>query len=78
MRAYYGTTKGVFYAERGNTSEPFGEPVSLLHASVTGPIDGPLWVAPQEDVIFYCSTGPGQSPKLGDRNKGRKLWMIRL
>ena len=78
LRAYYGTTKGVFYAERGNTSEPFGEPVSLLHASVTGPIDGPLWVAPQEDVIFYCSAGPGQSPKLGDRNKGRKLWMIRL
>ena len=40
--------------------------------------DGPLWVAPQEDVILYCSTGPGQSPQFGDHNKGRKLWMIRL
>ena len=78
LRAYYGTAKGVFLAERGSTSEPFGEFVSRLDASVTGPLDGPLWVAPQEDVIFYCSTGPGKSPQLGDRNKGRKLWMIRL
>ena len=77
LRAYYGSEEGVFFAARASTSEPFGEEVLLLDASLTGPIDGPIWVAPQEDVVFYCSGGPAKSPKPGDKDKARKLWMIR-
>jgi hypothetical protein len=72
LRAYHGTSEGIFLAARRQASDPFGEGTVLLGAKVTGPVDGPLWVAPQEDVIFYCSPGPGK--ELGS---GRRLWMVR-
>ncbi len=72
LRAYHGTAEGIFLAARRQPSDPFGEGTVLLTSKVTGPVDGPLWVAPQEDVIFYCSPGPGK--QLGS---GRRLWMIR-
>lgn len=30
-----------------------------------GKIDGPIWLAPQEDVVFFCS--PGGDPSGGSR-----------
>ena len=50
----------------------------ILDASRTGPIEGPLWVTPQEDVAFYVSTGPGKKPDLEPRDEGRKVWMTRF
>lgn len=71
LRTYYGTEEGIFISGRGDAKQAFEPGVKLLDASVTGPIDGPIWVAPQEDVIFYCSAGPGKP--MGSR---RKLWLI--
>jgi hypothetical protein len=76
LRAYYGMEDGLFVAARPNVSATFGEPIKLLEAKVTGPFDGPVWVAPQEDVVFYTSPGPGKKP--AQRDSDRKLWMIRF
>lgn len=72
LRAYHGTADGIFLAVRSKVGDMFGEGEMLLPSPLTGPIDGPLWVAPQEDVIIYCSPGPGKEP-----GSGRRLWMIR-
>jgi hypothetical protein len=77
-RAYYGTEEGLFVAARHSASETFGEPVTILGAKDTGPFDGPIWVAPQEDVVFYASNGPGKKAGLAPGDKGRKLWMMRF
>jgi hypothetical protein len=78
LRAYYGTEEGLFVAARPHPDATFGEPIKILEASVTGPLDGLIWVAPQEDVVFYVSPGPGKKPGLGPGDKGRKLWMVRF
>ena len=70
--------EGLFVAARPHVKGTFCEPVRFLEVSVTGPIDGPIWVAPQEDVVFYVSPGPGKKPGLGPGDKGRKLWMLRF
>lgn len=72
VRAYYGNEVGVFVAARQTSSHPFGRGVIWADAAQTGPIDGPIWVAPAEDVIVYCSAGPGQK-----FFSARKLWMFR-
>jgi hypothetical protein len=76
LRAYYGSEEGLFVAARESASTSFGEAVKLADGKDTGPIDGPIWVAPQEDVVFYVSPGPGKKPGLGRGDVGRKLWMI--
>ena len=73
LRAYFGSPKGIFIVARSSKDEPFGEGVPLINADVAGPIEGTIWVAPQEDVIFYCSPGPGEKP-----GSARRLWMIRF
>jgi WD40 repeat protein len=72
QRAYYGGVKeGFFLLWRPNLTAPLSAPDKLLNGEATGPIDGTIWVAPQEDALFYCSPGPGQSP-----GSGRKFWVI--
>lgn len=78
LRLYFGTPDGLFVVSRQNLNQSFGQEVRVLAASATGPIEGPLWVAPQEDVVFYVSPGPGKKPGLGPGDKGRKLWMLRF
>lgn len=73
LRAYYGCEKGIFVMARRSKEQPFFEGFPLIDAAVTGPIEGPVWGTPQEDVVFYCSAGPGE--ELGS---ARKLWMIRF
>ncbi len=73
LRAYLGWDKGLYVTARHSEDEPFRPLVMLADAALTGPITGPTWVAPQEDVIFYCSPGPGK--ELGS---ARRLWMIRF
>jgi hypothetical protein len=69
---FYGTPKGLFVAPKCS-ADTFGDGMLLLDASVTGPVDGPIWVSPQKDVIFYCS--PGLEGKVGSV---RRLWMVRF
>lgn len=72
VRAYFGNEEGVFVAARQTSRHPFGRGVVWADAALTGPIDGPIWVAPAEDVIVYCSAGPGQK-----FFSARKFWMFR-
>ena len=78
LRLYFGTRDGLFVASRQDVNQSFGTEVRILDASRTGPIEGPLWVTPQEDVAFYVSTGPGKKPDLEPRDEGRKVWMTRF
>ncbi len=73
LRTFYATPKGILVAARGSTAEPFGAGTLIIEADVCGPIKGPIWVAPQEDVIVYCSPGLG-----AESDSARKLWMIRF
>ena len=73
LRAYSGEKGGLFISARASESAPFGKETLILDATATGPIEGPIWVSPQEDVIFYCSPGPGKAP-----GSGRRLWMVRI
>jgi hypothetical protein len=70
LRAYYGA-EGLMMMWRSNIGAPFSDPDRLVEGAATGPFDGTFWVAPQEDVLFYCSPGPGMP--LGS---GRKFWVI--
>ena len=73
MRSYFGTTDGLFLSGRQSEKEGFSRGFKLLGAETTGPIENPIWVAPQEDVIFYCSPGPEKEP-----GTARKAWMVRI
>ncbi len=69
---FYGTPDGLFLSAQCG-ADSFGEGMLLLDASVTGPVEGPVWVTAQKDVAFYCS--PGREGKLG---AVRRLWMVRF
>jgi len=69
---YYGIDKGLFVQARSNLEEALNTRVCLVDAAVCGAVAGPIWVAPAEDVAFYCSAGPGQ------RSGRKNLWMIRF
>jgi hypothetical protein len=73
-RAYYPGENGIFLTALGS-SGGFPAAEKLLPVTTIGPVvsrfDSTLWVAPQEDVIFYCSPGIF-SPESGNH----QLWMI--
>jgi len=69
---YGGWEKGLYVYQRKSEQEEFNPRVYLFDASVCGPVAGPIWVTPGEDVAFYCSAGPGNEPK-----GPKTLWMIR-
>jgi len=72
LRAYIlREQSGVYLTSRANVAAPFFPPDTLLSGAVTGPLEGSIWVAPHEDVLFYTSPGPGKT--IGNN---RKLWMI--
>ncbi|MEZ6128038.1 MAG: hypothetical protein R3C59_05115 [Planctomycetaceae bacterium] len=72
LRGYFGGTEGqFFFFWRRHLKGEFSPQETLLPPSSTGPFDGTLWVSPNEDVVFYCTSGPGQP--IGAR---RQLWMI--
>jgi hypothetical protein len=72
LRSYYGWDQGLFLAARQTIGESFDNPVLVCDSKVAGEVDGPVWVAPQEDVIFFCSPGIGAR-----RGSAQRLWMIR-
>lgn len=77
-RVYFPKEDGLHVFVRPNNDVLGGEDVLVASAGAMGTIDGRLWIPPQEDVVFYISTGPGESPKLGPNDKGRELWMFRF
>ncbi len=73
LRAYFSMDEGLFVWVRRNKAEMDGQGMLILDAKQAGPFEGSLWVAPQEDVVFYISAGRG-----GKGGSRRKLWMIRF
>ena len=75
LRAYHVTDKGIMLSNRETTSVSFASPLldPILSTEHLGPVDGPVWVSPNEDILFYCSPGVGK--KIGE---GRFLWMVRF
>ena len=72
VRAYFSTDEGLFVFARRSPKDFFAKAALLLDTAAMGPIEGPIWAAPQEDVFFYVSAGVGE--KCGS---ARRLWMIR-
>lgn len=72
LRAYSGGDLGIHITVRQSPRHSFGHNVVWGDSMTTGLIDGPLWIAPQEDVAVYCSAGPGK--KWGE---ARQLWVWR-
>ena len=70
-RAYVGSASGVSFVIRGDDETPFSNSRVIVSVSSTGTVDGPVWVPPKEDIVFFCSTGSDQLPGI------RKLWMVR-
>lgn len=71
LRAYANTEQGICVSVRGSPDARFGAMTVVVPPQVTGMVDGPIWLPPQEDVVFYCSAGA--DPKPGD---WRNLWMV--
>lgn len=69
LRSYFGAPSGLLLAARHVQSEPFGPPTKISDVSA----DGPVWVTPKEDIIFFCS--PGRGKRVG---ASRRLWMLRF
>jgi len=76
-RAFLPTPDGLQVTARSRRNSLFEDPELLFGPDVVGPDltanDDTLWVAPAEDVLFYCGPGP-QPVSTGTR----RLWMIRL
>lgn len=66
LRAYTGADNGICMAYRQSPLDEFGSMEVVVPAKVVGKIDGPIWLAPQEDIVFYCS--PGDDPSGGTRH----------
>jgi hypothetical protein len=66
LRAYTGVDEGICMSYRKSPQDEFGPMEVIVPAKVIGKTDGPIWLAPQEDVVFYCS--PGDDPSGGSRH----------
>jgi hypothetical protein len=73
LRAYYGSQTGLSVMVRTSPAAEFQGTIEIADAAVTGPINGPVWVAPREDVMFYASPGTGKN-----LDSPSRLWMIRF
>lgn len=70
LLGYFGNEKGLFVQGRDSLGERFTTGYCVFAAEVCGPVFGPVWLAPGDDVVFYTSPGPGQ-----EFNK-RSIWVI--
>ncbi|OAI53866.1 hypothetical protein AYO47_00675 [Planctomyces sp. SCGC AG-212-M04] len=70
LRAYYGVPNGLYFAAMKPESDAFSNPSKIADV----PIDGPVWLSPKEDILFYCS--PNRGKAVDEMN--RRLWMLRL
>jgi hypothetical protein len=70
LRAYYGVPSGLYFAALKPEADTFENPSKIVDV----PIEGPVWLSPKEDILFYCS--PGRGKPVSESN--RKLWMLRL
>ncbi|SFI24635.1 hypothetical protein SAMN05421753_10755 [Planctomicrobium piriforme] len=73
--AYFPAEEGIFLTAQQARTQEYVPPELLLPAATIGgeltKFDDTIWVNPQEDLIFYCSPGPGTG------QAKRRLWMVR-
>ena len=86
-RAYEASGDGLAVAGRRGPEDPFGMPglIQLTMPAKVGPIIGPIWLAPLEDLLVYSSTGPPPAGAKSRQKKGkatidvqRSFWMVRI
>lgn len=79
-RAYFANVSGISIAAPKVQMDEFGMGLILFDPAIIGPIDDanddPLFVVPQEDVIFF--TGPGPAAASGNTSLANRVWMIRI
>jgi hypothetical protein len=73
LRGYFDVPQGLYVSFRNTREEMPGDATLVLNAEKSGPFQGPIWLTAEEDVLFYCSPGPGK-----EVDSARKLWMIRF
>ncbi len=73
LHAYLGLSTGLTVMVREAATEQFGPRIPIADRTSGGPIDSMIWIAPQEDAIFYMSPGPGK-----ERGSERQLYMLRF
>lgn len=71
LRAYASVEGGIGLACRESLDVPFAPLQIAIQAKVIGKVDGPIWLTPKEDAIFYCAPG-----EIGRPDAGRHLMMI--
>ncbi len=76
-RAYFANSLGVSITAPKRQIEEFGPGLILLDSDTIGPIDeamdDPVFVVPQEDIIFYTGRGMTRG-----QTQAPRLWMIRF
>ena len=79
-RAYFANVSGISITAPKVQMAEFGMGLILFDPAMVGPIDDanddPLFVVPQEDVIFF--TGPGPAAASGNKSLANRVWMIRI
>ncbi len=78
-RAYFANATGISITAPKVQKDEFGMGLMLFDPTEIGPIDesfdDPVFVVPQQDVIFF--TGPGKSAA-GKSVLANRMWMIRI
>ena len=79
-RGYFADKTGILITAAKAEMDEFGMGLILFDPTIIGSVDealdDPVFVVPQEDVIFYSGPGPASG-----KNKGigsNRLWMIRI
>jgi hypothetical protein len=78
-RAYFANASGISITAPKAQVDEFGMGEILFDPTIIGPIDealdDPLFVVPQEDVIFFTGPGPAAA---GNSVLANRMWMIRI
>jgi len=78
-RGYFANKMGILITAPKVEMDEIGMGLILFDSMIIGQVDealdDPVFVVPQEDVIFYSGVGPSTGKKPGGRNR---LWMIRI
>jgi hypothetical protein len=78
LRDYVGLNGGLSLATRRGLGSKFGMPglIQRLMPSKVGPIEGPFWVTPEEDVLIFSSPGPDADEQPNHPGPPRYLWQV--
>jgi hypothetical protein len=82
LRCYVATGEGLSISSRLGLDRGFALPglIQRLTPARVGPILGPFWVAPKEDLIVFSSPGSETGDSRGRRDAGHPpyLWMVQF